>query len=166
MRSVNTISSSALLSPCNTYRYRLGRSWGAGAADVWIMLNPSTADATIDDPTIRRCVGFSRGWGAGSLVVVNLFALRATDPAELAHHSDSVGPDNDRHIAEAAIEASINGGMILAAWGAHPMATERAAAVARLVGPTTLLCLGTTKAGAPRHPLYVKGDTTPTLWRK
>jgi hypothetical protein len=166
MTFMNTISSSAFLSPCNTYRYRLGRSWGPGPADVWIMLNPSTADATLDDPTIRRCIGFSRSWGSGSLVVVNLFALRATDPAELAHHPDPVGLDNDEHIAFAAAGAREHGGRIFAAWGAHPMAAERAHAVARLVDPTALLCLGTTKAGAPRHPLYVKGDTTPTPWRK
>jgi hypothetical protein len=92
------MTATAVLSDCGTYRYRLGRRWAEGPVDVWIMLNPSTADATVDDRTIRRCMEFSRRWGAGALVVGNLFALRATDPAELVRHPDPIGPDNDEHL--------------------------------------------------------------------
>jgi hypothetical protein len=160
------MTATAVLSDCGTYRYRLGRRWDHGPADVWIMLNPSTADAQLDDPTIRRCIGFSRNWGSGALVVVNLFALRATDPAELVRHPDPIGPDNDEHIPLAAAGAQQHGGRVVAAWGAHPMAAERARTVRRLIEGqgAPLLALGTTKTGAPRHPLYVKGDTTLTPW--
>lgn len=160
------IMSTAAISDCGTYRYQLTRAWAPGPCDVWIMLNPSTADAEIDDPTIRRCVGFSRGWGSGSLVVVNLFALRATDPEALVRHPDPIGPENDRHIELAAAGAHHHGGRVIAAWGAHRMAEYRAWDVHRVVrrqGP--LVALGVTKQGAPRHPLYVKGDASLQPWR-
>src|SRR5262245_13227298 len=107
--------SSAELSPCGRYRYALTRTWGDPKKVVcWVMLNPSTADADQDDPTIRRCLGFSRAWGAGGLVVVNLFALRATDPDQLRIAADPVGPDNDSHLSTAAF-----GRLVVAAWGAR-----------------------------------------------
>lgn len=154
------LASWAVLSDDGVYRYELGRRWADGPCDLWIMLNPSTADATLDDPTIRRCIGFSKGWGAGSLIVVNLFALRATDPAALLRHPDPVGPDNDERIADLAASAE----RVVAAWGAHKLAAPRARELARGIADgdwTTLSvkALGTTKAGAPRHPLYVRGDT-------
>ena len=155
---------SAVLSDCGAYRYRLGRDWGDGPHDVWVMLNPSTADATADDPTIRRCVGFSRRWGAGGLTVVNLYALRATDPAELARHADPVGPDNDEHVRDVVLEAYRDGGRIVCAWGAHPFAAPRALNVAEGLRGLDALCLGMTASGAPRHPLYVRGETEPIAW--
>jgi hypothetical protein len=162
---VMSAESWADLSDCGTYRYRLGRRWAEGPVDVWIMLNPSTADATVDDRTIGRCMEFSRRWGAGALVVGNLFALRATDPTELVRHPDPIGPDNDEHLTALAAWAHLLGGRVIAGWGAHPMAAERARIVHRRIRQQTdLLTLGTTKAGAPRHPLYVKGDTPLTRW--
>lgn len=93
---------SAIISPCGQYRYRLERAWDRSfPAAVFVCLNPSIADATLDDPTLRKCVGFARRWGCGHLVLVNLFALRATDPREMKRHPSPVGPDNDRHIQEA-----------------------------------------------------------------
>jgi hypothetical protein len=154
----NGTKSRALLSECGTYRYRLSRQWTFGAFRLaWVMLNPSTADAEQDDPTIRRCMGFARAWGYGGIVVVNLFALRATDPRELRHHADPVGVENDEHIRKVARDE----GAVVCAWGAHPFASERAAEVLRIIraNQPTALCLGTTKGGAPRHPLYVKGTT-------
>lgn len=149
----------AVLSTCGTYRYRLTRSWSSDPRRVlWVMLNPSTADATLDDPTIRRCVAFSRAWGYGGLEVVNLFALRTAYPAELASHADPVGPLNDRHLAEAAGEADLT----VAAWGAHAAAGRRARAVLPLLDSP--VCLGRTKAGAPRHPLYVLSETRPEVF--
>src|SRR5450755_1416997 len=94
---------SAVFSADRTYRYRLTRTWGSsGSHAVWVMLNPSTADALADDPTIRRCTGFSRALGLDGLVVVNLFALRATEPRELRRHPEPAGPANDWFIQEAA----------------------------------------------------------------
>lgn len=163
-------ASSAVLSYCGRYRYQLGRTWDVTApADVWIMLNPSTADASQDDPTIRRCIGFSKRGGAGGLTVVNLFAYRATDPAELLQVLDPVGPENDDHLQRVFDAAAVAGGRIIGAWGAHKLAGPRAREMARLFGDDGwvargLMTLGLTKHGAPRHPLYVPGDVQPAVW--
>ncbi len=155
----------ATISDDGLYRYTLGRRWerdvarrddAAGRRILWIMLNPSRADAHVDDPTIRRCVSFSQAWGFGELEVVNLFALRTHDPAELVTHADPVGPDNDDHIEQAVDRAQT----VIAAWGACAHAADRAHHVpSRIV--SSLLCLGVTRAGFPRHPLYVHSKTTP-----
>lgn len=154
----------ATISRCETYRYTLDRIWDASLPTaLFIMLNPSTADASVDDPTIRRCIGFAKRMGCGSLTVVNLFALRSTDPDALAKHPDPVGPDNDMHIALALGKRL---GCVIAAWGAHPSARTRAPAVAGLLAAHgwQVDCLGTTNAGAPRHPLYVRGDAPLIPW--
>ena len=148
-----------------TYRYRLTRIWDGDRPEViWVMLNPSTADATSDDPTIRRVVGFSRSWGFGSAVVVNLFALMATSPADLVTHPTPVGPGNDEEILAATSAAEV-----VVAWGNHgtvpnpDTGVSRAHEVRDLVanGRSRLMCLGTTGAGQPRHPLYLRSVTTP-----
>ena len=148
----------AVFSACGRYRYRLSRRWSAEGGDVvWIMLNPSRADAGTDDPTIRRCIAFSRHWGYGGMVVVNLFALCATHPAALHGVPDPVGPQNDAHIAAAfrgTHDSPSAARDIVAAWGAHPLAAGRSALVLAAAGGN-VLCLGTTQAGHPRHPLYV-----------
>ena len=126
------------------------------------MLNPSTADAFVDDPTIRRCMSFSRLWGFGSLQVVNLYAFRSSDPGELLRRDergeDVVGPDNARMLASVCRPSE----PIVLAWGATKL-TERAralvAGVFTSVPDDLLLCLGVTQGGGPRHPLYLKGDT-------
>lgn len=156
-------SRSAVISGDGVYRYRLDRRWGPGDTVAWIMLNPSTADAYTDDPTLRRITAFSRDWGFGRLIVVNLYALRATDPAQLWTPPDPVGPDNDRHIAEAVACHEV-----MVAWGANARA-DRVAKVLDVIGRQPgvghLHCLGVTKTGAPKHPLYVAGSTPMTLWR-
>lgn len=153
--------SSAVLSGCGTYRYRLGRTWDPALPGAcFVMLNPSTADARVDDPTIRRCVGFARNMGAGWLTVVNLFALRSTDPRALASHTDPIGPENDAHIVDAAGRATV----VIAAWGADRFAPARAEAVRHLLAPRALHALGVTKDGAPRHPLYLRGDAELAPW--
>jgi hypothetical protein len=146
----------AVFSPSRAYRYQLSRTWGTASSLTWIMLNPSTADALTDDPTIRRCTGFAKAWGYGGLTVVNLFALRATDPRELTVHARPVGNDNDWFIRDAVHHFALP----VAAWGAHPMARARGAEVAAMLDAAgiRLTCLGTTKAGHPRHPLYVRAD--------
>jgi hypothetical protein len=145
---------SAIFSPCRTYRYRLTRRWGSGPNARFIMLNPSTADENVDDPTIRRCIAFAKREGCGGLVVVNLFAFRATDPRELAGAINPCGPDADRHLMDAIQDAD---GPLIAAWGSNAFAKQRAADVTAMIG-AHCVCLGKTKDGHPRHPLYVKGD--------
>jgi hypothetical protein len=147
----------ATLSPCGTWRYHLHRRWASGKLVVWIMLNPSIADAAVDDPTIRRCIGFSRAWGYAALTVVNLYGLRATDPAGLRDHPHPVGPDNDQWLVWTFAPPQ---GLIVAAWGATvDRAPDGGARVARVLdlarGVVPLHCLGTTKDGHPRHPLRV-----------
>ena len=149
--------SGARFDTTGTYRYSLERHWGgAGPVLAWVMLNPSTADAAVDDSTVRRCIAFSRAWGYAGLVVVNLFALRATDPVELGLHPDPVGPDNDAAIVAARGDASVV--HVVAAWGAHAQAERRARAVLAMLPPVR--CLGVCADGAPRHPLYVPAATS------
>jgi len=147
-------SKNAVISPCGRYRYRLSRSWEPQRLPlVWIMLNPSTADAEIDDPTIRRCIAFSKREGAGGLEVLNLFALRATNPSALRSADDPIGPDNDQWIREVLHPHS----RCVCAWGAFP-AWDRVAAVMDLARGINFLCLGRTAAGHPKHPLYIAND--------
>lgn len=148
----------AVLSPCGTYRYTLDRVWDASRPTaLFIMLNPSTADASEGDPTIRRCRSFATREGCGALTVVNLFALRSTDPGTLSTHPDPVGPQNDMHIA---LAIDRQPAVVIAAWGAHPFARHRMVQVADVLAAHggRLECLGKTKGGDPRHPLYVRGD--------
>lgn len=153
---------SAVISNDGQYRYRLERTWSNGPVIAWIMLNPSTADAERDDPTIQRIIGYSRRWGFGTALVVNLYAYRATDPGQLWQVPDPVGPDNDRHLTEA-----LTGVEVIAAWGAMACG-ERVRAVlglhAAAPGAGRLQVLGLTKAGAPKHPLYLPGNLIPTFW--
>lgn len=148
------MKSDAILSKCGLYRYRLTRRWADGPTMCFIMLNPSTADAQADDPTIRRCIGFAKRENCGALMVANLFALRSTDPENLICADDPVGPDND-HFIQNLVERI--DGPIVAAWGSHAMTHYRASDVIDICG-SRLKCLGKTKHGSPRHPLYVKGD--------
>jgi hypothetical protein len=149
------------------WRYMLRRRWADGGEVCWIMLNPSTADALHDDPTIRRCVGFSKAWGFGGLVVVNLFALRATDPTRLrpvfyyqGEYMETVGPDNDAWIDRETGTAAL----IVAAWGNNGTIWNRGDEVRETIGADRLHHLGLTKAGQPRHPLYVRSATAPIPW--
>ena len=151
----------ALISDCGQYRYWLTRSWDAGAYLLpIIMLNPSTADADNDDPTIRRCMAFAKRERFGGIRVVNLFAFRATAPEAMKAAADPFGPEGSAWI-ERTLQLAADGGYpVLAAWGAHGSHRDRAGSVvlsAKGWG-AELVCLGTTKDGHPRHPLYVKGD--------
>lgn len=145
------------------YRFRLSRVWDPNLPRVnFLMLNPSTADAFQLDPTVRRCVGFSKAWGAGALEVTNVFALRSTDPAGLKRIEDPVGVGNDTAIVAAARAADI----VVAAWGVHAVLGGREGTVRRLLADADvqLRYLRLTKDGHPGHPLYVPGDTKPALW--
>ncbi|KWR72583.1 hypothetical protein RN04_07095 [Arthrobacter sp. W1] len=144
------------------YRYALGRRWDVSLPEcVFIMLNPSTADGSQDDPTIRRCIRFAQDFGCGSLLVGNLYAFRATDPKELFQATEPIGGEaNDSVLAD----LMMRGEHVIAAWGNHGK-DARVQQVAGLPGAERLKALGTTKSGAPRHPLYVPASAAPTSWR-
>jgi hypothetical protein len=159
----------AEISDCGRYRYRLKRWWHDREEApwvLWIMLNPSTADASTDDPTIRRCMAFARAWGMGGISVVNLFGWRATDPTDLAGVKDPVGPDNQWAIDGEARRIRQTGGLIVAAWGAHKMAAARGRVVINQISDLgiNVMCLKTTAKGQPWHPLYVPGCQKPVLY--
>lgn len=146
------------------YRYRLWRWWGKPPYVLWIMLNPSTADDVVDDPTIRRCVGFTKAWGMGGIEVVNIFALRATDPGELKAADDPIGPRNDEIIGD-----GLNGPAShrVAAWGVAggKLAERRAEEIQkRFRFAFPIDCLGMTRSGAPRHPLYLPKTAQIEQW--
>ena len=145
------------------YRYSLWREWDARAPAVaFVMLNPSTADAGNDDPTIRRCASFARSWGYGSLEVVNLFAYRASEPGRLRQTPDPIGPANDDYLVDAADRVQT----VVVAWGVHGALMDRGLEVFRLLaGRSQLHCLGFTQAGQPRHPLYIRRETVPVPFR-
>jgi len=145
---------SARFSACRKYRYSLARIWDDSLPRVlFVGLNPSTADDLCDDPTVRRCIGFADRWGYGGLTLVNLFAYRTTDPKGLADVRDPVGPDNDHWIAveQARVES------VVAAWGNRGVLLNRDAVVLDTLEHAH--CLGVTKAGCPRHPLYLAAET-------
>jgi hypothetical protein len=143
------------------YRYRLWREWDAALPRiVFVMLNPSTADAERNDPTIRRCIGYAERWGFGSLEAVNLFAYRSTQPHHLKTAADPVGPENDRYLLEAVARAD----QVLLAWGNGGMLLNRGERVITLLkGRATLYCLGKTQSGHPLHPLHQSGHLMPHL---
>lgn len=159
----------AVVSDCARYRYWLRRHIALTSRKrlLFIMLNPSTADASLDDPTIRRVIGFARDHGAGEVGVVNLFALRSPDPKALAADAHPVGPDNDAYIEHALEWADA----ACAAWGAAikspkslgALFTDRVAYVARKAAALTggLQALGLTASGDPRHPLYLPRTARP-----
>ncbi len=158
-------SSWATVSNDGVYRYILGRDWAPGPRVLFVMLNPSTADAEIDDPTIRRCRGFARSWEYSGFEVVNLFAYRATDPKGLRAADYAVGPENDRFIRGALVDAAL----VVCAWGANPAAKRQAQHMLHLIreaGLTPTRIGPPTKSGAPRHPLYLRADLPLELHRE
>lgn len=168
-----TIGRSAEISPCGQYRYWLRRTWQLLHPDgrialskgvcCFVMLNPSTADDSVDDPTIRRCMGFARSWGYDTLDVRNLFALRATDPKELLAATEPTG-------GYRGYEALLSAGhaeLVVVAWGAKVPFGRDQVALNTLRGAfpdKPLHCLGTTMGGHPRHPLYVRAATLPQIF--
>jgi len=153
--------STAQISECGTYRYELTRRWSPdGDSIAFVMLNPSTADADQDDPTIRRCIGFAKSWGYSGLLVYNIFALRSTDPKALQRHPDPIGPENNETLRGIAPHLEI-----VAAWGTWGWLNNRGRAVQKMLGDR-LLCLGTTKQGHPKHPLYLAASTIRVPYRE
>lgn len=150
-------------SPDKVYRYELWRSWRdmyAGQGYVaFIGLNPSTADETENDPTVRRCMNFTRRWGYSQMVMLNLFAFRATDPADMKKASDPVGPENDSVLLERSRGAEV----VVACWGTHGVHMGRGEAVRQMIPGLQKLRL--TKDGHPQHPLYLPASLCPVNWK-
>lgn len=144
------------------YRYLLVRVWAAGPRVVFVMLNPSTATETQNDPTVERCERRARSLGFGSFAVTNIFAFRATDPKVMRAVADPVGPQNDAAILQMAAEAS----RVICAWGTHGLHLGRGAKVEALLRQRglDLYHLGLSKGGLPKHPLYIGYETQPVLW--
>ncbi|MAX82399.1 MAG: hypothetical protein CL843_19750 [Crocinitomicaceae bacterium] len=152
-------NSGAVISDCGKYRYRLWRIWDKSKPLVgFCMLNPSTADASVDDPTIRRLIGFAKSWGYGGFIVVNLFAMRTPKPVMLKTAADPVGPDNAKHLSEVAGLVDT----VICAWGNHgKFAMADKLAMVCMHGKTVTKALHINADGSPKHPLYIKGDAVP-----
>lgn len=149
----------AVFDRSEVYRYSLGRRWAKGGRRVcFCLLNPSTADASVLDPTLTRCYGYARAWGFSGMDVTNVFALRSTDPKGLREVADPIGPDNDAHIAKLAKNADL----VVAGWGTHARLNDRhQQALELLRSVCEPMCLGVTKEGYPKHPLYLRADLEP-----
>ncbi len=152
----------ALISPDRLYRYWLTRQWGddAGYWVAFVGLNPSTADAEQDDPTIRRCISFAKTWGYDGMMMVNLFAYRATDLKSLCWVEDPIGPDNETHLKYALLQSH----KVVAAWGASGPESSTFRQSQRFMfeaghAGVTVECFGKTSSGHPKHPLYLKATT-------
>ena len=155
--------STAIYSPCEAYRYALTRVWDTeGRRVLFVMLNPSTATEVQNDPTVERCERRARALGFGAFRVCNIFAFRATDPRVMRAQDDPVGPANDAAIAEGALWAD----SVVCAWGTHGAHLGRGSAVEALLRATgrPLLHLGLSKAGHPKHPLYIAYECPPQGW--
>lgn len=153
----------AILDKNRKYRYVLKRQWGNNDDNFvnFVLLNPSTADENNDDPTIKACVKFAQNWVYDGLYVTNLFALRATDPRDLIKSSEPIGKLNDRYIEEYARKSKA----IIVAWGNHGTFLGRGDTVFNILSCiATVHCLGITKNGFPKHPLYIKKSIKPSIY--
>ena len=156
-------ASTASYSDCERYRYALTRIWEPGGRRaLFVMLNPSTATEKQNDPTVERCERRARALGFGAFRVCNIFAWRATDPRDMRAAADPVGPDNDTAILEGAAWADT----ILCAWGVHGAHLQRGPAVEALLRARghPLHHLGLSRAGHPKHPLYIAYRERPRPW--
>lgn len=159
----------ARFSACGIYRYTLTRELGGDSPLVCLGLNPSTATAEINDPTIRKDIGFAKRWGLGRVLKINVYAYRATDPNDMkrARRSgiDTIGPDNDDEIRRAIGLATLTNGALLVAWGNH-IEPERQRDIARIIRGSGVIpmCLGTNKNGTPVHELYQPYERELVRW--
>lgn len=156
-------ASVAIYSDCERYRYSLTRVWdGSGTRASFVMLNPSTATEVQNDPTVERCERRARALGHGAFCVTNIFAWRDTDPRAMRRAQDPVGPENDAAI----LDAAHWGDVVVCAWGTHGAHLDRGPAVATLLrgAGLELFHLGLSKAGHPKHPLYIAYTQKPVPW--
>ncbi len=155
--------STAIYSDCESYRYSLSRVWKPSDKMVmFVMLNPSTASEVHNDPTVERCERRARTLGFGGFRVTNIFAWRATDPRDMRAADDPIGPQNDAMLLEGANWAD----KIIAAWGVHGAHMDRGKAVSIMLSQTSkpLFHLSLSKAGHPKHPLYLPYVQQPIPW--
>lgn len=153
---------SAKFSPDRRHRFQLARTWGSGGIVLFVMLNPSLADDRRLDPTVRRCMGYAKIWGYGTLLVGNLYSLVSPYPEDLVNHPEPVHPDTDINLVEMARRAD----RVVVAWGTQPFLSLRAYNVTKLLSrERDLYCLGRTKDGWPRHPLYRSYEADLELYR-
>ena len=155
--------STAVYSDCERYRYSLTRVWDpAGRRVNFVMLNPSKATEVQNDPTIERCERRARALGFGGFCATNIFAWRDTDPRNMRAAADPVGTENDTAIVDAAERAD----QVIAAWGTHGAHQQRGPAVEQMLRKRgiTLHHLGLSKAGHPKHPLYIAYVQHPLPW--
>jgi hypothetical protein len=151
----------AVISADGCYRYFLSRQWREdGQSIAFVGLNPSTADDKLDDPTIRRCIGFAKSWGGARLWMVNLFAYRATKPSVLSSVPNPIGQTNDKWLDHVICSADL----VVAAWGNHGHLHNRSSSIIARHGER-LHALSVTKNGMPGHPLYLRQDLTPTVFK-
>lgn len=150
------IDRTAVFDASGDYRYELGRRWGTGSEVAFVMLNPSRADAAVDDPTLRACIQFAQRWGFGSLTVVNLFGYRTPHPKVLMQVSDPVGLENDEYVMRAVERAE----QVVLAWGNCGGWLGRDQTILSLLKEHShkLHYLQLNGSGHPRHPLYIKRD--------
>lgn len=143
----------AILSEDREYRYVLWRIWDTSKPSVmFIGLNPSTADESIDDPTIRRCINYARSWGYGAIYMTNLFALRSSKPSELYNSKNPIGDENDKFLLNFQNKCDL----VVACWGNHGSFMNRSSDIKELFNQ--IKCFGTNQTGQPKHPLYLKKD--------
>ncbi len=164
MLQMSAIERCATFDPLGHYRYSLGRRWSPAPTLAIIMLNPSQADGSLDDPTLRRCMGLAQGWGFGAIAVVNLFAYRSPQPQVLRQVADPIGPENDGAIAAAVDQAD----QVLLAWGNGGSWRGRDRTVLNRLAPyqPKFHCLGQNRTGQPRHPLYVPRQAPLLPWQR
>jgi len=163
MKTAETMTKGADISGCGKYRYALWRQWdwqGYANQVMFVGLNPSTADATQDDHTIRRCIAFAKTWGYGGMLMLNAYAYRATEPKVMMAAADPIGPGN----AEALSYRRSQAGLIVAVWG-NGCSSEREAEVCRILN-TQIHCLGQTKSGRPKHPARLRSDTALEVFKE
>jgi hypothetical protein len=162
----NFSKTTATFSPDLRYRFTLTRSWNnfqdVEKRVVFIMLNPSTADERVLDPTIRRCLGYAMDWGFNTLEIGNIFALRSTDPQMLYEVEDPIGPGND----DALVHMCLDADLVIAGWGHHGVYRARWEEVTEMIADfREIYCLGRTKKDhQPKHPLYLKKNEQPQLY--
>lgn len=169
--SLGSAESGAEFSDCMRWRYKLWRNWkttGKGRIAVFCGLNPSTADAVVNDPTVTRCIRFAQKWKYTGMIMLNAYAFRATDPDVMVAAPEPVGRHNDDAIAA----CTNSGHLFVVAWGGSLSPKQRRQVgwderIAKILTLTKLTphCLGVTKDGSPRHPLYMRSDSKPRVWR-
>lgn len=149
------IKGEAEFDPTGQYRYTLSRSWDKTKPNLgFVMLNPSRADVTRNDPTLRRCLGFAQDWGFGAVEIVNLFAYRTPHPQLLPQIADPIGGDNDHYL----VQASQRSQWLVLAWGNWGRLLHRGDAVTNLLVKADCRCFGFTRLSQPLHPLYLRKD--------